>query len=67
MDGNVGLADLRVEVETHDGRLQCREVELVVEVSELSLALLGWGDCVIELTATAGAVTETRLFAVRVR
>lgn len=35
--------------------------------SELSLASLGRGDYLIELMATAGAVTETRLLALRVQ
>ena len=36
-------------------------------ISEISLAALGRGDYLIELTATAGGVTETRLLALRVR
>jgi hypothetical protein len=36
-------------------------------VTEVALAPLGRGDYIIELTATAGPVTETRLLALRVR
>jgi VWFA-related protein len=36
-------------------------------VTELALAPLGRGDYIIELTATAGSLTETRLLALRVR
>ena len=36
-------------------------------VAEMSFTALGRGDYVIELTATAGSVTERKLLAVRVR
>ena len=51
----------RVKVEPQDAGINRRLV------SEITLAPLGRGDYLIELTAAAGGVTETRLLALRVR